>query len=145
MKIQVTAMSKSQSRMHDSIANASEQINLHIAKLMLFPESPYVDHWMHEIWSFMPRIGTLKSTGKLPKSEFIKKVMSEDNDILSAYLVNAADDEDQLDPVNVSVTAYTAVLTAYQDWLSKELSANGLVRQQDVKDKLAELLFEQRL
>lgn len=135
----ISAMSKPKSRMHDSIANASEQINLHIAKLMLFPNSPYTDHWMHETWAFLSKVGTLKNTGKFPKSAFIKKALSEDNDILNAYLVNAEDDEPELIPVDVTLDEYRKVVTQYQDWISEVLSKTGLVRQVDAKAKLKEL------
>lgn len=141
MYLYISGMSKSQARVYDSISAASEQINIHIAKIMLFPDSEYVDHWMHEIWSFLPRISRLKGTNKLPKPSMIKRALTEENDALNSYLLIAEDLEDELEPCDVTLQEYTNVVEAYQAWLCQILSTSEQVRQVDVKAKLNELIF----
>lgn len=140
MYIYISAMSKSQSRIYDAIASASEQINIHIAKILLFPNSEHVDHWMHEIWSFLPRISRLKGTNKLPKPSMIRRALTEENDALNSYLIIAQDLEDTLEPVDVPLSKYTHVVEEYQNWLCQILSTSEQVRQVDVKAKLRELI-----
>ncbi len=140
MCIYISAMSKSQSRIYDAISSASEQINIHIAKILLFPDSGHVDHWMHEIWSFLPRISRLKGTNKLPKPSMIRRALKEENDALNSYLIIAQDLEDTLEPVDVTLSKYTHVVEEYQNWLCQIFSTSEQVRQVDVKAKLRELI-----
>ena len=141
MYIYISGMSKPQAKVYDAISAASEQINIHIAKIMLFPDSAFVDHWMHEIWSFLPRVSRIKGSNKLPKSSMILRALSEENDALNSYLIIAEDLEDELDPIDVTLTEYAKVVRAYQQWLAEMLSSNEQIRQADVKATLTELIF----
>lgn len=142
MYIYISAMSKAQSKVYDQISAASEQIDIHIAKIMLYPDSPYVDHWMHEIWSFLPRISRLKGTNKLPKPSLIRKALREENDSLNTFIIIAEEDEEDLDSRIVTLQEYEYVVTSYQDWICQILSTSERVRQVDVKAKLHELIFK---
>ena len=141
MYIYISSMSKPQAKVYDAISAASEQICIHIAKIMLFPDSPHVDHWMHEVWSFLPRVSRIKGSNKLPKSSMILKALSEENDALNSYLIIAEDMEDTLDPTDVTLSTYTSVVVTYQHWLATMLASNEQVRQADVKSMLTDLIF----
>lgn len=141
MYIYISAMSKAQSKVYDQISAASEQIDIHIAKIMLYPDAPYVDHWMHEIWSFLPGISRLKGTNRLPKPSLIRRALREENDSLNRFLLIAEYDEDKLEPHDITLQEYTRVVESYQDWVCQILSTSEAIRQVDVKAKLNELIF----
>lgn len=140
MYIYIRSMSEAQTEIYRDISNAADQINLHILKILMFPNSPYTDHWMHEIWSFLFRVKKLKGKNSWPKSSFIKKALSTVNDMIPQYMIIAADEEENLEPSEVDPNHALSCIEKYQDWISEELSKNGVVKQSDVKAKLKELL-----
>ena len=132
-------MSEYKSRIYDTLVSASEQIDLHMIRLMLFPNSHYVDHWMHEIWSFLFKVDKLKGKNKYPTAKFIYDALSVHNDILGNYMKIVEDLEENLEPVDIAVSDVISAVVSYQKWIASELSQNGIVLQKDVKAKLHEL------
>ena len=139
MYIYIRSMSEKQSEIYRKLTSASDQINLHIVKLLMFPNCSYVDHWMHEIWSFLFKVDKLKSNNKWPKQSFIKNALAVHNDIINTYIVIAPDEEENLDPKEVSISYALQCIEEYQDWISEKLSSEGVVRQVEVKSKLREI------
>lgn len=140
MYIYIRSMSEAQSKVYDILTASSDQIIRHIAKIMLYPDSPYVDHWMHEIWSFLFRVDKLKGKNKWPKASFIQKSLSTHNDTIEVYIPLAIDDEDEATPtVDISTSELLQAVQSYIEWISLELSAHGYVRQNEVKEKLFEI------
>ena len=139
MYIYIRSMSEAQSKVYDKLSAASDQILLHIAKLMLFPDSAYTDHWMHEIWAFLSRVEKLKGKNKWPKASFIRKSLSTHNDMIEVYIPLAADDEEDLEPVDLTARELLQAVESYIDWISAELSTYGYVQQSAVKRKLSEV------
>lgn len=139
MYIYIRSMSEAQSKIYDKVTAAASQIDMHIIKILSFPNSPYVDHWMHEIWAFLNLVGKLKGSNKFPKAVFIKRALSVYNDMLDSIIDIAQDDESGLIPIDVSLDEVKRCVTEYQSWLASELSAHGGVKQSDVKAKLKEI------
>lgn len=139
MYIYIRSMSEAQTEIYRDIRNASDQITMHILKLLLYPTSSYVDHWMHEIWSFLYIVKKLKGKNKWPEADFIKKAMSTGNDIIPQFMAVVMDEESELEPTWIDPDDALACIEAYQDWIAFELSSYGVVRQSDVKAKLKEI------
>ena len=139
MYIYIRSMSEAQTEIYRDIRDASDQITLHILKILMFPNSSYIDHWMHEIWSFLFRVKKLKGKNKFPKVAFIKDAMSTSNDMIPELMSVVLDLEPELEPIWVDSKEALACIKAYQDWAASELSAHGVIRQADVKAKLKEI------
>lgn len=139
MYIYIRSMSEAQTEIYRDIRDASDQITMHLLKILMFPSSTYVDHWMHEVWSFLFKVKRLKGKNRWPKASFIKKAMSTSNDMLPQLMYVVADLESESDPIWISDSEALRCVEAYQDWLASELSAHGAVRQSDVKSKLKEI------
>ena len=139
MYIYIRSMSETQQEVRRNIVAASNRINLHIAKILLFSDSQNVDHWMHEIWSFLYKVDKLKGKNKWPKVSFIKEALAVHNDNLEGTLEIAVDLEDGLTPSHVSLRTLQECIEKYQDWLSSELSTYGYVVQKDVKEQLRKI------
>lgn len=139
MYIYIRAMSESQSKVYDAVSSASTQIDMHIMKILFYPTSEYVDHWMHEIWSFLYFVPKLKGSNKFPKASLIKRGLSVYNDMLDSFIEIVQEAESNLVPEYVDVKRIQCCVSAYQDWLSENLSKHGTVKQSDVKSKLSEI------
>lgn len=140
MYLYIRSMSESKNKIYSDIASASKQIDQHIIRLMLYPNSSYRDHWMHEIWTLLHDVDTLKSTHKFPKKSFIFNALSVHNDILKNYVKLVVSEEEDLEPSYIDLDDLLNVVESYQDWLSEKLSSEGVALQKDVKSKLIDLL-----
>lgn len=140
MKIYIFAMSEYQKEIYRKLTSASEQIDEHIIRLLLFPNCRYQEHWKDEIYAFLSRIERLKGKNKWPKAKFIKEALEVHNDILQSYIYFVTDVESQFTPVNVELDVIESAINEYQDWISEELSKNGYVRLSEVHTKLDEIL-----
>ena len=136
MYIYIRSMSERQSEIHREISAASKQIDMHIIRLMLYPNSSYRDHWMHEIWSFLFEVDKLKGKNKYPKAKFIKDALAAHNDVIDNYKEIVEDLEGELTERDISTEYIIQVIEKYQDWLANELSTHGKVKQSDVKIEL---------
>ena len=142
MFIYIRSMLEAQSRIYDNLTAASKQIDMHIIRLLLYPDSRYVDHWMHEIWSFLFDIDTLKRKNTYPKASFIKKALATHNDILGNYVKIVKSLEVDLKPRRVDLTAVEYCVSEYQNWVAEQLSTHGYIEQRDVKYVLHEIISE---
>lgn len=140
MYIYIRSMSEAQSKIYDKLTDRSEQIDQHIIRILLFPDSRYVDHWMHEIWASLHTVDRLKGKNTWPKEKFIKKCLSTHNDILDVYTEVVKDIESSLIPNDVPAVCILYSIEAYQDWIARELSINGYVTQAAVKAKLSDII-----
>ena len=66
--------------------------------------------------------------------------MSTNNDTLHGYLEIAKDEEDKLEPSEVSESSLLKCISEYQDWLATKLSSDGYVVQSEAKNKLTEII-----
>lgn len=139
MFIYIKSMSEAQSRIYDNLTAVSKQIDMHIIRLLLYPDSKYVDHWMHEVWSFLFDIDTLKRKNTYPKASFIKKALSTHNDILGNYVKIVKSLESELTPQRIDLATVEYCVEEYQDWIAEQLSKYGYVEQKDVKEVLQDI------
>ena len=137
----IRGAAKYKDKLYDDISDLGDQISLHIVKLLLFSDSAYAGHWMHEIWAFLHRMQKLKNTKKLPKAKFIYDALSCSNDIIDSLVKEAIETEVELKPRDIAEVDILATLENYQHWLSDKLSSDGYVSQEDVKSKLTELIL----
>ena len=140
MCIYIRSMSEAQSRIYDSITSKVTSINTHMAKLMLFKDTEYVNHWESEIYAFLHDVNKLKGTNKYPKQKFILKCLSVGNDSAEKYLEMARAEEEEIQPAQVSSAAYLHALKQYQEWISAELSSKGYVTPKEVRSVLENLI-----
>lgn len=133
----IRSMAESQSRIHDKLADASDQINLHIAKLVLFGDSEYASHWKQEIFAFLHRVDRLKGSKKWPKEKMIMRALSTHDDTAEQYMMLALDDESSLAASpTVTVSDIERAFLRYHAWLARELSANGMIKRSDTYAEL---------
>lgn len=138
MFIYIRSMSESQTEIYRELTSAGDQINLHILKILMFPDCDYVDHWMHEIRSFLFRVKKLKSKNRWPKETFIRKAISTTNDMIEQLMIVVEDEETDLTSRKIHPEDALKCIENYQNWISHELSTKGVVKQSDVKTKLSE-------
>lgn len=139
MYIYIRSMSEAQSKIYDKITAQSREIVKHIIKLILYPDCSYIDHWQHEIYSFLNYVPKLKSSNKLPKEKFISECLKVNNDCLDNCIWQVMDEEYELDAVSVDIQLIEEVVNNYQNWLAHELATKGAVAPRQVKAKLSEL------
>lgn len=140
MYIYIRGMSEHRSKIYDNLVAASEQVDLHIIKLMMYPKSDSYDHWIHEIWSFLHKVDRLRGTHKYPKYKFIYHALSVHNDIVDNLMKLVVSEEGKSPQVQCSESSVLRVLTDYQSWASNELSSSGILLPDSVRSKLEELL-----
>lgn len=140
MYIYIRAMSEDQKSIQSELKSHSEQLDEHIIRLMLYPDSEYVPHWKQEIWNFLHKVDKLKGKNKFPKASFIQKSISTHNDMIEEFRGLVEDIESELTPVEIDTQTIIAVLEAYQKWISEKLSAQGVVKRSEVYAKLDELM-----
>lgn len=136
MKIYIRSMSEYQSKIYDNLVSASNQVNMHLIRLLLYPDSRFVDHWMHEIWSFLYRVDKLKGSNKYPKAKFIRNALAVHNDTVENYIAVVKDLESELEPADVNIEDVIKLIEQYQAWIAEQLSKQGVVLQNDVKHAL---------
>ena len=140
MYLYIRGMSDYLDHIRDKISDRSVQIDQHIIRLLLYPNSSYCDHWMHEIWAFLHDVDKVKGKNKFPKSKMIYDALATHNDILDNYVTIVKDIEHKLTPEDVSLDTIASVIVQYQFWLSKKLSTAGVVTIAEVKSKLKEII-----
>lgn len=133
----IVAMAESQSRIYDKLVDASDQINLHLAKLVLFSDSEYVPHWKKEIFAFLHRVDRLKGSKKWPKEKMIMRALSTHDDTAEQYMMLAMDDESELAVSGIiTVSDIERAFFSYHAWLAKELSINGMITRSSAYEEL---------
>ena len=145
MKLYVRGFSQYKNKIYDKLSNASEQIDEHIIRLLLYSNDSHVNHWMNEIWSFLYKVDKLKGKNKWPSEKFIYDAISCHNDIIDALVVGVKDKEANLFPNNISYSRILSALEEYQRWLAVNLSKYGQVAQADVKYELTNIMNDHGL
>ena len=136
----IVGMSRYQKAIQNDLISASKPIDIHIAKLLLFPGVQTTHHWQHEIYTALNDIDYQKGSNKWPKASFIEKSLAMRNDMLSIYVQHAKRDEKDLEPRYVSLDVVTQIVKKYQNWIAQVLSEYGYVEEDIVYHKLDELI-----
>jgi hypothetical protein len=143
MYLYIRGAARYRDKIYDQITDASDQIDEHLVRLIIYPDNPAKSHWIHEIWSFLHRIHKLKGSKKYPKVAFIEDALNCGNDIIPNIVATVKDMEPDLTPVDVTEDQILHIFTAYQHWLATELSNHGVVNESDVKEVITNLLQHQ--
>ena len=138
----ILAMSRTQKDIKYYLQDRVDKVFVYICKILLYPESPYVDHWEHEIYAFISNIQKLKGSNKLPSKSFIQNILLQELDsMIDIYIKQAIADEDDADFTDVDEPYANKICEQYVIWLAEKLSTIGFVSNQDVKSELNELVF----
>lgn len=143
MYLYIRGAARYRDKIYDQITDASDPIDEHLIRLLIYPDNSAKFHWIHEIWSFLHRIHKLKGSKKYPKVAFIEDALSCGNDIIPNIVANVKDMEPDLTPVDVTEDQILHIFTGYQHWLATELSDRGVVNESDVRDVIINLLQHQ--
>lgn len=118
------------------IEDASEEIVVHLIKVLLFPDVQERNHWKKEIWSFLPRISKLKSTNKFPTyKQIYKSLWNSYEDVIFDYIPGILEDIEEL-PITVDRRCVYYAIQEYMKWLATELSQKGIVSNTAVSTKI---------
>ena len=138
----ILARSRNKKDIRHYLQDRADKVFVHICKIILYPESPYVDHWEHEIYAFISNIQKLKGSNKLPSKSFIQNILLQELDnMIDIYMKQAIADEADADFADVDESYANEICKQYVIWLSEKLSTDGFVSNQDVKAELNKLIF----
>ena len=116
---------------------------LALAQLYLFPDNINKMHWRKGVWANFHRVVPLKSKNKYPSTSFIfESSWIHNRRNLRKIIQEAIGKEDKFEADAFRYqnwTMFEDLTFDYFEWLSKELSKNGIVEATDVYAKLAEL------
>lgn len=135
----IRAMSQSLSEIRRSLIDATDQLDHHLIKLILYPSCSAKEHWRAEVYSYLNSVKRTKSTNKFPNYRFIRQALRTDEDILDNYAIQVRAQYKNLRPANIADREIVAIVSAYHDWLAERLSTRGIVTSDEVFDKLEEL------
>lgn len=140
MKIYIRAMSEERSAIKSELSKASDQLNMHLIKVMLYPDADCLNHWKGEIYAFLHKVDKLKGKNKWPKADFIKQCISTHNDMIEQYVILVEDEEYELTPRSINIRTLELAIDDYDNWIADELSNHGVVKRSDVYRKIDELV-----
>jgi len=135
----VIGMSDDAKSIYDKIGNVIGEIDDHLVKLALFPNSDSKMHWRAEVYSNLHKVPKLRSTKKFPKYKFIRERLSIYEDMVDEMCLAVKREYKNLTPRNISSQEVLKLVSAYHDWLAEKLSDNGIVIGDDVFEELDEL------
>lgn len=142
MRFRLNEFAYDRHKIEDMLVNKSPEIVEHLIKIYLYPDDVNTNHWKDEIYSFINRVPKIKFNNKFPSSKFIyektygvwwdtipnmiKKVVSEYGDY----------------HINYNIGDILDFCSRYFNWLSRELSSNGLILKKNVYSTIDELLVD---
>jgi hypothetical protein len=129
-------------RLKERCIDLGEQVIIHSAKLLLFPNSEYEEHWKNEIITFITDGSRSKpKEGKFSYSWFFEGPKPYDAEILQPYLEDAQDLEKNLEAIKVSVVDFETFLNLLEETLNKEFRKNKkILSRWEVKEILTNCL-----
>ena len=141
MFIYIRSMSEARSKVHDQIASVAYEMDRHIMKLMLYPDTEYVEHWEKEIAGFLNHVPKMKGSNKYPSAKFIIDAVSIYEDAIEDMLPVLKEDYSRLHAADVTLADIEHVIAQYHKWLSTALAEKGQVSQVAIINKLHELIL----
>lgn len=135
----IRAMPRGDKDIENRIADAAEQIDEHLIKLILYPNNTQdIEHWRSEIYAFLHKVDKRKTANKYPKSRFIYNALACHNDIMD-NIIRCVKSEYAYTPKYISNPEILEIIEKYQKWLAYELSSQGAVTKQEVTQCLQSL------
>ena len=121
----------------------------HMLKIYFFPDSPYLDHWEEEVYSFYLDVPKQKNN-KFPKEDFIYHTIFGSKYEDGFTLPRKKETIKRLkskypnynEPTMDDFDNAIEFINEYVHWLSKELSKKGETYEDEVKSKIKELLVK---
>lgn len=134
MKMYIRVMSSYDKDIRRKIIDSSDKVIEHLVKLILYPDTEYVNGWKQEVYSFLHRIDKTKRNKRYPSYKFILEALSTHLDTIHGYKMCVVDEmqECKVNPLPFSDYDVTNMCKKYMDWLSHQLSDNGYVTQKEV-------------
>jgi len=147
LKRLIYAMSKDRSDLAAWIEDHTFPVMCAIAQLYLFENVPYRAHWRQEVWSKFCQMHVLRSSKKLPSSDFIYDNSWGVNKGFVDDAINwAISHEYELTPRSiVDSKEVETMMDDYFIWLSNQLSNHRAIPSKDVYSKLDELGLKESL
>ena len=136
----VVGMSDKRSEIRNQLKYAGKQVALHLIKLAIYPDAQERNHWKQEIYAFLHDVPRLKKSNKWPEFDIIFDALSVYDDIVDNLVLEVYDDEESLTPSELSAEKLEEMLLTYHAWAAHKLSKNGILRRQDVYNKIDELI-----
>ena len=106
---------------------------------MLYPECAERTHWKSEVYNILHRVPRFANR-KWPRSSFIFDALSSWDDVADNLAISVMDQEDTLNPIDVKTVNIEYMLYEYHKWAVQQLAKDGVLRRQDVYNKIEELL-----
>jgi len=136
----IVAMSVDKQKIQNDLIDSGKQTVLHIIKLVLYPDSPSVNHWKQEIYSFLHDVPKLKGSNKIPEASFIFNAISSWDDMIDKLVIEVQDEEEVESSVEVNIDQLQTMISEYHRWAADELSSSGILRRSDVYSKIDEIM-----
>lgn len=149
MRIYISAQSVKRQEIIQELHQKSAVIIEYIMKIMLMPNHSARNHWEGEIAGQLNRIRSIKGSNKYPSDKLLLQCLYYDaddilfnkqritNDIYNIMDEYNCDYEYDLDSF---MNALQSVCFDYFSWLSKRISVNGSIRNQEIYKELASLV-----
>lgn len=134
-------MSVNRQVLENQLFSAALPLTEHLAKIYVFPDLEYRNHWMKEVWSFVHSVPKLKSSNKFPEASFIFEALSGYADVSYNTIEVICDEYSQHTPKRVDGDELEGMIIEYLTWLADQLSESGKVCSSDVYIKLEEIGF----
>ena len=136
----IVAMARSRQEIKNRLADASEEIDLHIMKLIFMSDSKDVMHWKQEIHSFLNKIDRFKGSNKAPDAKFIFDALACHNDIIDSFKILLEEDYPQVNADRVNNRYIVKALEEYQLFAADQLSRQLVLRRHDVYAVLDDII-----
>lgn len=134
---------KSRTELLYELREPLRQLRLHLFFVYEIKDDAF-ENYIDEIYLLLPNISRWKKTNKFPTKEFIMNVLWDEWQDIRDNISFSLLDMTKIKYRNFSKTTvdkeFYDFLFSYFSWISQELSDNGVVRLQDVHNKINELL-----
>ena len=114
-----------------------------MAKIWLFPNTEYVNHWRTEIWSHYKKVSKVKPRNKYPKAQAIfNNTWNLNGDKVRSMMKWAIAHESELTPDpdrNNDEQTLKDIMETYFALVADKLSKDGVIDPSDSYEKLEEL------
>lgn len=144
IKLNLLEMSEDKAKLGSKIDNVTWILDEHLVKCLIYQnKTNTLNHWQHEIYSFLPRVPKLKGSNKYPSEKFLYNctinIYSDAlMDYLNSHVVNVQDKYGKVDNINKQ-GLYDCII-AYYKWLIPILSKNGAVTEPEVRAEINNLI-----
>ena len=139
MKIYVRSFAESKSQLRSDLRSVTKEVINHLIKIFLYPNAKEQRHWKQEVATFFNDMPKLKNSKKYPKADFLYEntwdVFKETTDNRIANIIDTMTE----DPIETSYEDVYNAIQTYFLWICGELSKYGIVRNNDIYQKIEDI------